>query len=72
MHKCNDLPGGGELEGVHDPQDLVEVPPGGGGVQQGQLEPLVRPDDEYSPAISDIEHNPDPRAFFPFLQFIYI
>ena len=43
------LPGGGELEGVDDPDDLVEVPAGGGWVQQGQLQPAVRADHENSP-----------------------
>ena len=43
------LSGGGELEGVHDPDDLVKVAAGGRGVQQGQLQPAVRPDHEHGP-----------------------
>ncbi len=35
-----------QLEGVDDAEDLGEVPPGGGRVQDGQLERLVRSDDE--------------------------
>lgn len=39
--------GGRELERVHRSQDLVKVASGGGGVEQGQLQPLVGTDDEH-------------------------
>ena len=42
------LSGGGELEWVDDPDDLVKVPACGGRVQDGQLQPLVRAHDEHS------------------------
>ena len=48
VHRSGHLPGGGQLEAVHHPDDLVKVPARGGRVQQGQLQPLVRPDDEDS------------------------
>lgn len=35
-----------ELERVHHSQDLVKVASGGGGVEEGQLQTLVRADDE--------------------------
>ena len=54
--------GGGELEGVHDPQDLVEVASGGGGVEQGQLQPLVRTDDEHLQAGSAHRVSTDPYS----------
>ena len=37
---------GGKLHGIDDAQDLVEVAPGGHGVDQDELDQLVRPDDE--------------------------
>ena len=41
-----DLLGGGELETVNDSDDLVKVAARGGWVEQRQLQPLVRADDE--------------------------
>jgi hypothetical protein len=37
---------GRELHRVDDPQYLLEVPPGGHGIDQDELDQLVRPDDE--------------------------
>ena len=37
----------GQLEAVYDPQDLTHVPSSGGRVEDGQLQLLVRTDDEH-------------------------
>jgi len=48
VHRGGHLLGGGELEAVDHSDDLVKVTAGGGGVEQRQLQPLVRTDDEDS------------------------
>src|SRR6516162_8283244 len=47
VDRGGDAVGGGELEGVDDPQHLVEVAAGGHRVDQDQLDLLVRADDEH-------------------------
>src|SRR5215204_890449 len=49
VHGCGNLVLRRQLEGVDDPKDLVEVPAGGHGVNQDQLDLLVRPDHEDVP-----------------------
>ena len=56
VHRSGHLPGGGQLEAVHHPDDLVKVPARGGRVQQGQLQPLVRADDEDSSGKTTNQH----------------
>ena len=49
VHRGGHLPGSSQLQAIHHPEDLVKVPAGGSWVEQGQLQPLVRPDDEHGP-----------------------
>ena len=44
------LVGGGQLETVDDTDDLIEVPSGGGWIQDGQLQLTTRTNDKHSPA----------------------
>ena len=49
VHRGGHLPSSSQLQAVHHPEDLVEVPAGGSRVEQGQLQPLVRPNDKDGP-----------------------
>jgi len=50
VNRCGHLAGGCELEAVNHSQDLVKVSPCCGWVEQRQLQPLVRANDEDCPA----------------------
>ena len=51
VHGGGHLPGSGQLQAVHNPEDLIEIPAGGGWVQQGQLEPPVWANHKNSPGV---------------------
>ena len=48
VHRSGHLPPGGQLETVDHSDDLIEVPAGGGGVEQRQLQSSVWTNDEHS------------------------
>merc|ERR1719323_1528046 len=50
VNRRGHLASGGELEAVNHSEDFVEVSSCGGGVQERQLQPLVRTNDEHRPA----------------------
>jgi len=50
VNRRGHLAGGGELEAVNHSEDFVEVSSCGGWVQERQLQPLVRANDEHRPA----------------------
>ena len=51
VHWGGHLPGGGQLQAVHNPEDLIEVPAGGGRIENRQLEPPVWANHKYSPRV---------------------
>merc|ERR1719206_1612105 len=50
VNRRGHLASGSELEAVDNSEDFVEVSSCGGGVQERQLQPLVRANDEHRPA----------------------